>query len=147
MQPRVLKPEHEKTRLGAGLGFALILIAFFLPLFLMPNEESPIVNNIPQGKVPKSAEAPPPVETLVAFERFARDSHKREQGTSWLDSMDMDMDSVAEFLQKYTVFGFIYSNVDKDKVKDSFVELNEAQQELINKDSPQRARMADDTNQ
>lgn len=121
--PRPLA-DHEIKRRSPLTAALVILLALTLPALLIPDEDEQPVEvvetaNVPQLEQPEqttSLETPPP-DSLDPFGDYAT------QESPW--SLQGILESIKHFILSYTVFGFIYQNVDQKKVNGSFQDLHE----------------------
>ena len=112
--------DHETRRSSIFTAAIVIILALTLPVLMVPEEEEPVVEeviqtaNVPQLENPEQA---PPPDSLDPFGDYA------PQDNSW--SIAGMLEAIKHFILNYTVFGFIYQNVDETKVKSSFSDLKE----------------------
>lgn len=113
--------DHETPRSNILTAVLVIALAITLPVLLVPEkEEDPVVEVIETANVApleNPAQAAPPPDSLDPFGDYAA------KDNPW--SVAGLLEAIKHFILNYTVFGFIYQNVDEQKVKNSFSDLKE----------------------
>lgn len=121
--------DHEIKRSNVLTGIAVILAGLFLPVLFIPDKEPEEKSEpVPLSSPIQAAQSP---DTLDSFGTY-------DQKSSTLDLSAFD--SVKNFILNYTVFGFIFKNVEPGKVANSFKDLHQ-------KTAPIRNRAAEQTQQ
>ena len=111
--------DHETRRSSIFTAAIVIILALTLPVLFVPEEDEPVVEVVETANVPQleNPEQAPPPDSLDPFGDYA------PQDNSW--SIAGILEAIKHFILNYTVFGFIYQNVDETKVKSSFSDLKE----------------------